>query len=79
MTLSVSIYYYYSKKKAREPVSHAHAITSVTSGSGTSVTVRAVPVTWLPVTSLPVAPPLSTSRNVAWTVLIYYSCHKKTV
>ena len=41
MTLSVPIYYYYSKKKAREPVSHAHAITSVTSGSGPSVTIRA--------------------------------------
>jgi hypothetical protein len=27
---------------------------------------------WSPVTSLPVASPLSTSRNVAWTVLIYY-------
>jgi hypothetical protein len=45
-------------------VSHAHAITSVISGSGPSVTVRAVPVTWLPVTSLPVAPPLSGGRVI---------------
>jgi hypothetical protein len=28
------LYYYYSKKKVREPVVHVHAITSVTFGSG---------------------------------------------
>jgi hypothetical protein len=31
-----------------------------------------LPVTLLPVTSLPVAPHSSTSRNLTWTVLIYY-------
>jgi len=38
------LYYYYSKKKARDPVAHVHAITSVTP----------VPVTSFPVPSLPV-------------------------
>ena len=32
------LYYYYSKKKVREPVVHAHAITSVTDVTSGSVT-----------------------------------------
>ena len=45
---------------AQLSVVHAHAITSVTS----------LPVTWL--TSLPVAPPHSTSANVTLSVPIYF-------
>ena len=47
------LYYYYSKKKAREPVAHAH---NMPTDMWLPVT-----VTWLPVTSLPVAPPRTTS------------------
>jgi hypothetical protein len=46
------------RNKAREPVAHVHAITSVT--------------------SFPVAPPSSTSRNVALSVLIYYLYYTRT-
>ena len=45
------LYYYYSKKKAWEPVAS------------------------LPVTSLPVAPPRTTSSNTTLAIPIYYLCY----
>jgi hypothetical protein len=57
------LYYYYSKKKVREPVAHSHAITT---GQGCFLSGP------LPVTSHQVAPPRS-SRNATLSVLIYYS------
>ena len=57
------LYYYYRKKKTRDLVAHAHAITSCPGHfrerdfrSG-SLPVTSLPVTWVPVTSLPVDPP----------------------
>jgi hypothetical protein len=59
------LYYYYSKKKAREPVAHAHAITSghvpSSSGNVTSNDVISGDVT-----------SGSTSSNTTLSVLIYY-------
>ena len=60
------LYYYYENKKTPEPVAHAHVITygHVTSGHVISC--------HDPVTSLPVAPPHSTTSNATLAVLIYY-------
>jgi hypothetical protein len=71
------------RKKAREPVAHAHVITSVRASSGDVTSGQGLirwrhfrlwplPVTWLLVSSLPVVATRS-SRNVALSVLIYYS------
>ena len=63
------ILYYYNKKKAREPVAHAHAITSGQSSSGHVISVRSFLVR---AACGDVTSGSTTSSNATLAVLIYY-------